>query len=98
LQENYFLDDGAYGAVKIVIEMVRRRLARSSLARTTFISVLLAALRAAARLPAWAGGGAAAGWELDGADHLCALRAAVRRLAVGGDTRHNGTSTQLSTS
>ena len=26
-QENYFLDDGAYGAIKIVIEMVRRRLA-----------------------------------------------------------------------
>jgi hypothetical protein len=26
LQENYFLDDGAYGALKIVIEMVRRRL------------------------------------------------------------------------
>lgn len=26
LQENYFLDDGAYGAVKIIIEMVRRRL------------------------------------------------------------------------
>lgn len=25
-QENYFLDDGAYGALKIVIEMVRRRL------------------------------------------------------------------------
>jgi hypothetical protein len=42
------------------------------------------ALRAAARLPAWAGGGAAAGWELDGADHFCALRAAVRRLAVAG--------------
>ena len=25
-QENYFLDDGAYGALKIVIEMVWRRL------------------------------------------------------------------------
>jgi hypothetical protein len=44
----------------------------------------LGALRAAARLPAWAGVGAAAGWELDGADHLCALRAAVRRLAEAG--------------
>lgn len=26
MRENYFLDDGAYGALKIVIEMVRRRL------------------------------------------------------------------------
>lgn len=26
-QENYFLDDGAYLAVKVVIEMARRRLA-----------------------------------------------------------------------
>ncbi len=25
-QENFFLDDGCYGAVKIVVEMVRRRL------------------------------------------------------------------------
>jgi hypothetical protein len=25
-QENYFLDDGAYSSVKIVVEMVRRRL------------------------------------------------------------------------
>lgn len=25
-QENYFLDDGAYGALKVVIEAVRRRL------------------------------------------------------------------------
>ncbi len=66
----------------------------------------LCALWAAALLPAWACGGAAAVWELDGADHLCALRAAVRRLAVAGcwgetqsipPARHNGTSTQLFT-
>ncbi|GAB4820323.1 hypothetical protein N2152v2_007369 [Parachlorella kessleri] len=30
MRENYFLDDGAYGALKIVIEMVRRRLAGES--------------------------------------------------------------------
>lgn len=45
LQENYFLDDGAYGALKIVIEQVRRRLEGQG-----DISELLAELR-------WVGGG-----------------------------------------
>ncbi len=52
----------------------------------------LYALRAAARQPAWVGCGAAAGWELDVADHLCALLAAVRRMASAGcrgDTVHS---------
>ncbi len=40
LQENYFLDDGAYGALKIVIEQVRRRLEGQG-----DISELLAELR-----------------------------------------------------
>ncbi len=45
---------------------------------------LLHALRAAARQPALAGCGAAAGGELAGADYPCALLAAVRRLALAG--------------
>lgn len=40
LQENFFLDDGAYGALKIVIEAVRRRLDGAG-----DISELVAALR-----------------------------------------------------
>ena len=55
-QENYFLDDGAYGALKIVMEMVRRRLAGEG-----DIGDLLQDLRWAGGRVAWLGGWAVGG-------------------------------------